>query len=207
VFAYERPTVELQLARAVSGELLEPIVTTDDHPVWVEEAKDWVPVGRLVEGWTLASFEGPLLVVEISATSQTELVFNFEVEQLHSYQIAQSGVLVHNASAPCPKVHGNSKASPKPQHRYEIVDAAAEGDVVKTGISGQRMNANGTSPRANRQVNRLNAAEAGRYEARVVERDIPGRSKALANEQAATDALHAEGNSLRMQQRPTPQSQ
>lgn len=92
------------LAHAATGELLEPIVTTDDHPVWVEEANDWVPVGRLVEGWTLTSLDGPLVVYAVLPTGRTDAVFNFEVEQLHSYHVGVAPILVHNASAPCPKL-------------------------------------------------------------------------------------------------------
>ncbi|WP_236339658.1 hypothetical protein [Paenibacillus plantiphilus] len=51
--------------------------------------------------------------------------------------------------------NGNSKASTKPQHGYEISEKAT-GDVAKTGISGQPLNKNGTSPRTNSQVNKWN---------------------------------------------------
>ncbi|WP_053007472.1 RHS repeat-associated core domain-containing protein [Pragia fontium] len=51
----------------------------------------------------------------------------------------------------------NAKNSTKPQHGYYIRDTW-NGDVpVKVGVSGQDMNLNGTSPRANGQVNRWNA--------------------------------------------------
>jgi len=61
-----------------------------------------------------------------------------------------------------PKVHGNSKLSTKPQHGYEIYNTET-GDVVKTGISGQKLNLNGTSPRANSQVNKLNTSIGTQY--------------------------------------------
>ena len=60
------------------------------------------------------------------------------------------------------KVHGNSKLSAKPQHGYEIYNTET-GDVVKTGISGQKLNLNGTSPRANSQVNKLNKSAGKNY--------------------------------------------
>ena len=63
--------------------------------------------------------------------------------------------------------HGNSKQSQQLQHGYEIYETNT-GDVVKTGISGQPLNKNGTSPRANRQVNALNkAAGKGKYASRI----------------------------------------
>ncbi len=99
------------------------------------------------------------------------------------------------------KVHGNSKASKKAQHRYQISDQS--GDVKKTGISGQKLNKDGSSPRANSQVNKLNkSGDGNNYSADVVETDIPGRGAALDAEKAATQKLREEGNSLRLQQRP-----
>ena len=100
--------------------------------------------------------------------------------------------------------HGNSKTSMKPQHRYEIVDIKT-GEVQKTGISGQKLNKNGTSPRANRQVNKLNQ-ELGyeKYKAVIKETNIPGRSEALKAEKAATNKLYKEGHKLRLQVRPKP---
>jgi RHS repeat-associated protein len=109
------------------------------------------------------------------------------------------------STASSSKVNGNSAASTTPQHRYEIRDRS--GDVVKTGISGAPLNQNDSSRRANTQVNRLNRQEGdGAYSATVVETDIPGRTAALQSERAATNRLRAEGNTLRLQQRPQPEN-
>ena len=90
-------------------------------------------------------------------------------------------------------VHGNSLRSTKPQHRYEIYNTET-GEVAKTGISGRPLNKDGTSPRANTQVNALNRQEgSGTYSARVVEKDLPGRQAALKAEQDATKRLREEG--------------
>ncbi len=96
-------------------------------------------------------------------------------------------------------VHGNHKASPKPHHRYEIYDVNTN-KVVKTGISGQPLNTNGTSPRANIQVNQFNR-EAGtkQFAARIVETNIPGRSAALEAEKTATQLLKKAGHPLNKQ--------
>lgn len=101
--------------------------------------------------------------------------------------------------------HRNSKDNTDPHHRYEIMDNT--GDVVKTGISGRALNKNGTSPRANSQVNRLNKtnAKGHPFKAVVQEKNIPGRAAALTREQAATNQLKKAGNTLRLQQRPKPQ--
>jgi hypothetical protein len=73
--------------------------------------------------------------------------------------------------------------------------------VVKTGISMQALNSNG-SPRANSQVNRLNRAAPGKYAAKVVETRLPGRDAALTAEKEATAKLRIEGHDLRLQKFP-----
>ena len=98
--------------------------------------------------------------------------------------------------------HGNSKLSQRAQHRYEIVDNRT-GEVAKTGISGRPLNANGTSGRANSQINALNRVGGeGAYSARIVETNIPGRQAALNAEAAATARLREAGNELPLQRRP-----
>ena len=101
-------------------------------------------------------------------------------------------------------LHGNSAASAKLQHRYEI-SAKATGDVKKTGISGAVLNKSGSSARANKQVNSLNkAAGSEKYAAGVRETGIPGRAAALDAERSATAQLKSEGHSLELQCRPDP---
>ncbi len=100
------------------------------------------------------------------------------------------------------KTHGNSKNSSKIQHVYAIYNTA-KNIIVKVGISGQGMNLNGTSPRANPQVNRLNL-EAGAkiYVAIILETDIHGRSAALDAERKYSDWFRANGEKLPGQKRP-----
>ena len=101
-------------------------------------------------------------------------------------------------------VHGNSRLSTKPQHGYEIYDKST-GDVVKTGISGQNLNQDGSSPRANRQVNSLNrSSESEVYAARVVKTDMPNRATALEWEEQNALRLWNEGNSMSIHKRPKP---
>ena len=101
-------------------------------------------------------------------------------------------------------VHGNSKTSTKPQHGYEIYNKKT-GDVVKTGISGQPLNKNGTSPRANTQVNKLNKlAGEDLYDARIVIKDMPDRVTALEWEKENALKLWEDGNSMSIHKRPRP---
>ncbi|WP_338709179.1 DNRLRE domain-containing protein [Paenibacillus amylolyticus] len=100
--------------------------------------------------------------------------------------------------------HGNSKASKKTQHGYEISEKSTR-DVVKTGISGQKLNKNGTSPRANSQVNKWNKnAGTNKYEARVVKSKLRNRQQALEWEKKNAQKLWDKGNSMSKHQRPRP---
>ena len=101
-------------------------------------------------------------------------------------------------------VHGNSKTSTKPQHGYEIYNKKT-GDVVKTGISGQPLNKNGTSPSANIQFNKLNKlAGENIYDARIVIENMPDRATALEWEKENALKLWEEGNSMAIHKRPRP---
>jgi hypothetical protein len=107
--------------------------------------------------------------------------------------------------APDKPTHGNRLDSPDPNHVYVIVDTKT-GELVKPGVSGQTLNRNGTSPRANRQLGDLNDTEPGRYKAVIVEQDV-SRTEALRVEQLITDkyAARRQGALPTGSQRPLPQ--
>lgn len=81
--------------------------------------------------------------------------------------------------------HANSKNSTREQHGYEILDTHQPGSpVVKTGVGSGPLNKNGTSARANKQVNKwnrepgnttkVNGVDKGRYEARIAKQEPSG---------------------------------
>jgi RHS repeat-associated protein len=100
-----------------------------------------------------------------------------------------------DAAAQDPKSHGNGRNSTKPQHVYEVDDTKTD-EVVKTGLSGGKKNANGDSVRAETQVRKWNKNDPGRYKSRVV-KDIPGgpgaREKGLEAERENAGRLREEG--------------
>lgn len=94
-------------------------------------------------------------------------------------------------------INGNSKASSKAQHTYDILDTQT-GKYVKTGISGGKLNANGTSRRANSQANRWNKLEnsPGRFKGEVTNKIPAGkgaRAKALDLEKKRAKELIKNG--------------
>ena len=80
----------------VNGEEIE---TTAVHPFWVENR--WVSAKDLKEGDLLTLADGS--AARISGVygeklDEAVVVYNFEVEEFHTYYVTEAGVLVHNAN-------------------------------------------------------------------------------------------------------------
>ncbi len=79
---------------------------TPEHPVYVAgrngEALGWVMAGELVPGDLIADIDGGALVKVVSntLTETSETVYNFEVENAHSYFADELGLWAHNARLP-----------------------------------------------------------------------------------------------------------
>lgn len=74
------------------------IETTQEHPFWVE-GKGWVAAKDLNKGDKLVSQDGKdVCVVGVSVEKVKEKikVYNFEVEDFHTYFVSKNKVLVHN---------------------------------------------------------------------------------------------------------------
>ncbi|MBC2368826.1 hypothetical protein HBP99_09265 [Listeria booriae] len=107
------------------------------------------------------------------------------------------------------KIHANSRLSMRRNHGYEIyTKSGGKKNVVKVGISAGRLNKNGTSRRANKQVLDWNR-QAGyqKYHARIVKKNIKGRTKALKWEQGHITRVWRAGAKLdpRRHKKPSPQ--
>ena len=86
----------------VAGRLLR---TTVEHPFWVENCQSWLPVGELQIGDVVRTDAGELLPVEaIEDAGKWEKVYNWEIEDYHTYFVSASedapNVWAHN-TAPC----------------------------------------------------------------------------------------------------------
>ena len=98
------------------------------------------------------------------------------------------------SSTPVGRVHGNSAASTKAQHAYDIVDES--GNVVKTGVSGGPTR-NGKSVRAETQVRKWNR-EVGyeKYHSTITHKEPAGegaRQKILDYEEKRALMLRQKG--------------
>ena len=81
---------------AING---EEIITTETHPFYVKE-RGFVDAGKLLTGDFLLDVYGNVLVVEYTRTEyleEPEAVYNFQVEDFHTYYVGEQFVLVHNA--------------------------------------------------------------------------------------------------------------
>lgn len=80
----------------INGEL---ITTTVDHPFYVKDY-GFVNAGELYIGDKLLDSKGNTLIVEdekVENLDETVKVYNFQVEDFHTYYVGKNNVLVHNA--------------------------------------------------------------------------------------------------------------
>ena len=77
----------------------EEIITTETHPFYVKN-QGFIKAGELIVGDELLDVNGNVLLVEnfdVELTEETVKVYNFQVEDFHTYHVSGFGVLVHNA--------------------------------------------------------------------------------------------------------------
>ena len=78
------------------------IITTVDHPFYVKEI-GFVNASELSEGDILVDSEGremPIASIVTEVTDEPVKVYNFQVEDYHTYFVGEMNVLVHNADYP-----------------------------------------------------------------------------------------------------------
>ena len=67
---------------------------TPTHPIWAND--QWVDAGDLEPGDAVYTLQGWAKVTNISENTETETVYNFEVEDHHTYFAGDIGVWAHN---------------------------------------------------------------------------------------------------------------
>lgn len=93
----------------------DEIITTAEHPFWVPDV-GWVQVSNLSAGDTIIDLEGRRRTVTgATPTGNTGLVYNFEVEGLHTYFAGAPGLLVHN----CPSGKAGAGSGARAADRVE----------------------------------------------------------------------------------------
>ena len=77
----------------------EEIITTIDHPFYVKN-QGFIKAGELIVGDELLDVNGNVLLVEnfdVELTDKPVKVYNFQVEDFHTYHVSGLAILVHNA--------------------------------------------------------------------------------------------------------------
>jgi RHS repeat-associated protein len=98
--------------------------------------------------------------------------------------------------------HGNSLQSTRQNHVYEITDE--QGNLWKCGVSCQRINKDGSSPRANSQLKKESVKAGKPLTAKVVEKGL-SRPAALSSEAARVTEYHGQNGRMPPgMQRPLP---
>jgi len=81
----------------INGEVIK---TTFEHPFYVKDV-GFVEAGKLQVGDKLVDSRGNVLVVEekkLEITDKPVKVYNFKVDNFHTYHVGENRVLVHNAN-------------------------------------------------------------------------------------------------------------
>ena len=132
----------------------EEIVTTVDHPFYVKN-QGFIKAGELIVGDKLLDVNGNVLLVEnfdVELTDDSVKVYNFQVEDFHTYYVGENCVLVHNASCKVNKKgeieitdwDGYPKGKPKPKGKLKLL----QGDDYKAARKAANLE--------NRKIHRKN---------------------------------------------------
>lgn len=99
------------------------LVATDWHPVWVEEAGDWVAIGSLTAGEHLHSADGRSVEVKsVRHFEQAAPVYDLTVDSVHDYYVAAGavGVLVHNCGPGEAASGASNAAESSPEYARQL---------------------------------------------------------------------------------------
>jgi len=144
----------------------ETIQATADHPFFI--GGHWLRVAELKVGDSVKTYDGSNLVIEqITVVPGRTTVYNFEVEDYHTYYVSNTKVLVHN-SVPCPTglrnmaKYGEAKLFKGKAGVYEHF--YSNGDNI-VSYTGKTTDLGGSRPGKSRRVRGRQAAEMdGNYE-------------------------------------------
>ena len=126
---------------SINGEKIE---TTEEHPFYVE-GRGWTEASSLKEGDEVRTADGSVAAVEASESiklSEPVKVYNFEVEDFHTYYVSEQKVLVHNTCAMTAKNStskqnsSDTKLLPAPSSTKIAYASGKEGEVTLAKLIG-----------------------------------------------------------------------
>lgn len=110
----------------------ETFTCTEEHPFYVE-GKGWVNAGALHAGMVVWLADGTKAIIEdvtIEYLDTPIAVYNFKVEDFHTYFVGYSGVLVHNAS--CGTTTTSDSTEELPGRSGALNQAKRDADIPRT---------------------------------------------------------------------------
>ncbi len=116
----------------------EEIVTTPSHPFY-SPVKGWTDAAKLRAGDILVLVNGEYVVVEKIQHEILEApiaVYNFQVEDYHTYYVSNAGVLVHNMCAKKRDIKQVEAAAKKAGFNEE--QRRAFGDYIESSKDGRK---------------------------------------------------------------------
>ncbi len=128
----------------------EEIITTETHPFYVNN-RGFVNAGELAIGDELLDSNCNVLLVEnhyVELTDEPTKVYNFQVEDFHTYHVGENGVWVHNSNCKLIKKDDGTydaelsyKEDWTPGQRAEAdakCRSLTKADTKKTNVDGKR---------------------------------------------------------------------
>ena len=117
----------------------EEIITTSEHPFYVPK-KGWVGAIHLRAGDILVLQNGKYVMVELVQHEILEspiTVYNFEVEEFHTYYVSESAVLVHNVCGPKNQVTYSTRKQAFNAAKRDIGVPKSQQPIVKLNIGNR----------------------------------------------------------------------
>ena len=144
----------------------EEIVTTVDHPFYVKN-QGFIKAGELIVGDELLDVNGNILLVEnfdVELTDKPVKVYNFQVEDFHTYYVGGFRILVHNAGDAYKRPSGYRKGVR--DKTWEEAKANSPDGIVRDPKTGKPINPNepwdmGHKPGYEFRKHRASAQERG----------------------------------------------
>ncbi len=123
---------------------------TSRHPIWSEEAGDWVGLGELQRGEVVRTRKGTVAVASVKSCPEGACVYNIETQGEHVYHVGRAGILVHNNDELCSRITElmskvdklNAAERAELSRLMEAQDAAA--DAAKTTGKAADVDVNST---------------------------------------------------------------
>ena len=123
------------------------IITTETHPFYVND-RGFVNAGELAVGDELLDSNKNILLVEkfnVELTDKPVTVYNFQVEDFHTYHVSGFGVLVHNAGKDYSRRErmGRQKGkSPRDQKKQQKQVKAITRELKRRGVPENKIKDN-----------------------------------------------------------------